>query len=493
MREPDQLAKATDMRMEHQWLRAPVSQGKGFNKVWQYPAPSLELEARRVVDLWRGVAGKPWQSLQEAKQHFRKAFSFLDTDADGRVTLAQFVAGLKRLRYPLQEAAAKMIFDQMQTGGGGTAKGYIDFADFASPLLTGPRARVGGPRVWLRHSRLVSFDTSRLPLRQLMSVRHLHDRGGNVHDGIDLKKSACSQPCCVPELNAEGFWGEPVHRGWSALSETTAGEDNMFVSPPFRHNDVPVSRLFECLTPAPLPTDAKHAMLRPVNNYASRDKEPWQAPSVLVSGKELCWKCGGTGGVYFEKGYKRALEESRKTLDGALELVHAAAERSQLCDECKGTGWTACNTHTCVGHRECRNRTAKMVIDTNPAYLPVNRLERKGGAEVGTARLHIIVVQVSKGSISKLLSVHRSGMVGACLSCCVRGRNVRSFRGRRARPPLFSCVRGHNVRSSPLCSYVLISHLSIAPFVDIRCRRGIFQREIYGGEMGDAVSGLSTR
>ena len=50
----------------------------------------------------------------------------------------------------------------------------------------------------------------------------------------------------------------------------------MFVSPPFRHNDIPVPKLFECLTPAPLPMGAPYAMLGPVNNYASRDREPWQ-------------------------------------------------------------------------------------------------------------------------------------------------------------------------------------------------------------------------
>lgn len=140
----------------------PYSPGR----VWQYPAPSLELEARRVIDLWRGVAGKPWQSMQESKQHFRKAFAFLDTDADGRVTMPQFKAGLARLRYKLSDAAAGKLFDHMQTCGGKAAKGHVTFSDFASPLLTGSRSREG-PRVWLRHSRIVSFDTSRLPLRQV--------------------------------------------------------------------------------------------------------------------------------------------------------------------------------------------------------------------------------------------------------------------------------------------------------------------------------------
>lgn len=37
MREPDGLAKATDMRMEHQFLRAPVSGGKGFNRCAIWP------------------------------------------------------------------------------------------------------------------------------------------------------------------------------------------------------------------------------------------------------------------------------------------------------------------------------------------------------------------------------------------------------------------------------------------------------------------------
>lgn len=131
-----------------------------------------------MIDLWRGVAGKPWQSVQEAKQHFRKAFSFLDTDADGRVTMPQFRAGLTRLRYRLSDSAAGKLFDHMQTCGGQAAKGHITFADFASPLLTGSRAREG-PRVWLRHSRIVSFDTSRLPLRQVGS--HRSDSEGLHH------------------------------------------------------------------------------------------------------------------------------------------------------------------------------------------------------------------------------------------------------------------------------------------------------------------------
>jgi hypothetical protein len=37
MREPDGLAKASDMRMEHQFLRAPVSEGKGFNRCAMCP------------------------------------------------------------------------------------------------------------------------------------------------------------------------------------------------------------------------------------------------------------------------------------------------------------------------------------------------------------------------------------------------------------------------------------------------------------------------
>ena len=103
----------------------------------------------------------------------------------------------------------------------------------------------------------------------------------------------------------------------------------MFVSPPFRHNDIPVSRLFECLTPAPLPTDASKAMLRPINNYASSDQEPWQAPSVLVSGRELCWRCGGTGGVYRERGFKKAMEEAKKANE-RLDIMMAAPERSEV-------------------------------------------------------------------------------------------------------------------------------------------------------------------
>lgn len=173
------------MRINHQLLRSDCSMGSGFNKIWQYPAPSLELECRRVLDFWRGLAVKPWNSLQEAKQHFRKAFAFLDTDADGRVTLAQFKAGLTRLRYKLPDAAVRALFDRMQLQSSGTTKGFIISQDLASPLLTGARA-TGGPRAWMRHSRIVSFDTSRLPQQQLASVRYLHERGDAIHDGVQV-------------------------------------------------------------------------------------------------------------------------------------------------------------------------------------------------------------------------------------------------------------------------------------------------------------------
>ena len=64
LREPDHAAKTTDMRIAHQLLPKTVTQGAGLNKVWQYPAPSTELECRRVLDLWRGLPVKPWRSVQ---------------------------------------------------------------------------------------------------------------------------------------------------------------------------------------------------------------------------------------------------------------------------------------------------------------------------------------------------------------------------------------------------------------------------------------------
>jgi hypothetical protein len=127
---------------------------------------------------------------QEARQHFRRAFSYLDTKSDGRVTLTEFRNALTRLRYAISDGATRMLFDQIQLSSEGmyndsghTYKGYITAGDLAAPLINGR----GGPKAWLRHSRLVAFDTSRESQRKLMAVRHMHERGNSVHDGIQVR------------------------------------------------------------------------------------------------------------------------------------------------------------------------------------------------------------------------------------------------------------------------------------------------------------------
>ena len=39
-------------------------------------------------------------------------------------------------------------------------------------------------QAWLRHTRLTSFDTSRLPMREHFVNRRIHERGDNTHDGV---------------------------------------------------------------------------------------------------------------------------------------------------------------------------------------------------------------------------------------------------------------------------------------------------------------------
>ena len=83
---PDMAGSVGDLRMDHQLLRSTDGGlAPTVTKAWHYPAPSGEVETRRVLDFWRGVPAQPWSSLQEAHQHFRRAFAFFDTDADGRV------------------------------------------------------------------------------------------------------------------------------------------------------------------------------------------------------------------------------------------------------------------------------------------------------------------------------------------------------------------------------------------------------------------------
>ena len=107
--EPDALAKANDVRIPHQLLQRSARQpSPGKNDKWYYPQPSPEMEARRVIDFWRGLAARPWGSKQEAAQHFRRAFAFFDTVGCGRVNYDAFRAGLVRLRYGLPDALARL-------------------------------------------------------------------------------------------------------------------------------------------------------------------------------------------------------------------------------------------------------------------------------------------------------------------------------------------------------------------------------------------------
>lgn len=169
----------------------------------------------------------------------------------------------------------------------------------------------------------------------------------------------------------------------------------MFVSPPFRHNDVPVPGLFECLTPAPISSEARNAMVCPVNTYASRDEEAWRAPSVQLSHKERCSTCIGVGGTLDGMHYKKAMDSAWPLgkEEGKLRVVYSVPERSQVCEDCGGSGWVPINKHVCKGHRGCRNRAAITLEAAAPACLPVNRQERTVAVQEGMARLHISVVQ----------------------------------------------------------------------------------------------------
>ena len=214
-----------------------------MNRVWQYPAPSGELEARRVLDLWRGVPVRPWSSRQEAHQHFRKAFAFFDTDGDGRLNHLAFIAGLVRLRYPLSPAAAAQLFDRLAAG----RPAHITLRDFSAPLLGGGDA----PKAWLRRSPLVAFDTARAPQSQQVLGRALHGRP-TTHNGR-FHPTTCARPCCGGDVAAPGYLAAPVHATFTShASESARGDRNRFVSPPYRANDIPVPDLPECLTPAPL-------------------------------------------------------------------------------------------------------------------------------------------------------------------------------------------------------------------------------------------------
>jgi len=114
--EPDALAKANDVRLPHQFLKKEdVHPPTGKNVKWYYPQPSMEMEARRVLDFWRGLASRPWGSKQEAAQHFRRAFAFLDTLGSGRVNYDTFKSGVVRLRYGLPEV---FVFIHLVQHGG---------------------------------------------------------------------------------------------------------------------------------------------------------------------------------------------------------------------------------------------------------------------------------------------------------------------------------------------------------------------------------------
>jgi hypothetical protein len=377
--EPDALAKTNDVRLPHQLLeREDVRPTPGKNTKWYYPQPSMEMEARRVLDFWRGQASRPWGSKQEAAQHFRRAFAFFDTLGAGRITYAVFRSGLLRLRYGLPEAMCMRLFDRIDRRG----SGFVTQGDMAAPLYQ-PRGRwedegAGAvPRAWLRHSRLAAFDTSRQPMRALIGNRGLHGRGDNIHDGVQ-HGSDCRLPCCSGSRDVtgmhrdkggqrvqQGYFGPPVHATWSALSEHVLGERNKFVSPPFRCNDIPVPELYECAVPRRISADAPHAHLAPVNNYVSADYEPWQAPTVRLSKHMLCKVCKGAGAL------TAAGRDLRSTLSGrgrgtdgdrdagGADFDGVQAERQIMCGGCEGRGWVRDVEHECVGHAPCRNHVAR--------------------------------------------------------------------------------------------------------------------------------------
>jgi hypothetical protein len=375
--EPDALAKCNDVRLPHQFIkRDDAATVPGKNSKWYYPQPSMEMEARRVLDFWRGLASRPWGSKQEAAQHFRKAFAFFDSMGSGRINYQSFKAGLVRLRYGLSESLMRQLFDSLDRKG----SGLVTFADMAAPLFQPqggwqPWDEKALPKAWLRHSRLTAFDTSRLAMRIHIINRRVHERGDNIHDGVQHGPH-CRLPCCSSNRDAsavfndkgghpimEGYFGPAVHATWSALSEHSRGESNKFVSPPFRKFDVPVPGLFECVLPRQISSEGPHAHLAPVNNYVSGEYEPWQAPAVRLTKQYLCKVCLGAGAVTIEGFDLRttlalnALERKR-----ARDLDYAHPERQEICPQCHGTGWERDTDHVCVGHPPCRNHVTKCAL-----------------------------------------------------------------------------------------------------------------------------------
>lgn len=163
---------------------------------------------------------------------------------------------------------------------------------------------------------------------------------------------------------------------------------------------------------------------------------------MLVSAKDMCWRCNGTGGTYNGKGYKRGLEEARKTGGGAVEYLHAAPERSEVCQECHGSGWSTSNSHVCEGHRDCRNvQLQGGAGQQNPAYLPVPRIERKAGAEAGSAKLHVIIVQARNLPARDLWKGNGAGGVTSSHTVVGRDRGGRVWGDRWETPNTHCEVR----------------------------------------------------
>ena len=54
-----------------------------------------------MLDTWRGQAAGPWHSRQEAAQHVRRAFAFLDNVGDGRVNMVRSCSPTPREPRPL--------------------------------------------------------------------------------------------------------------------------------------------------------------------------------------------------------------------------------------------------------------------------------------------------------------------------------------------------------------------------------------------------------
>ena len=221
---PDTAGKCSDLRLDHLLVRQSQPASPQMNRVWHYPHPSSEVEARRVLDLWRGAPAAPWSSRQEAHQHFRKAFAFLDTDGDGRVNYLAFRAGLLRLRYPLSEPASRRLFDRIAAA----RAPHITARDLAAPILNagaGSDAPPAAPRGWLGRSRLLAFDTARVPRAHAALARALHGRR-NVHNGR-LHPADCARPCCAGDVATPGYFGAPVHGTYTShASETPLGDRN---------------------------------------------------------------------------------------------------------------------------------------------------------------------------------------------------------------------------------------------------------------------------